>query len=228
MFSSEYTVLFLAAAGFVLLVFLLTQIVPGGRNDQNIIDDETEATERFLRSVAPGEIEPDYRGFFNRMDHYFASMIERCEMKISADQALGIMMLVGMLAAVGLYFWRGEPWIATVGFFAGMGIIFFYFLFKQGGYRRRLQNQIPDAFFLIARSVRTGLSLEQAIDLASQQGIQPLSGEFKSAAQQIKLGIAIPAALQRMARANQAARFRRLRLDDRRLFAHGRQSAVAP
>jgi len=199
MLTPEYGLLFLAAAIFLLVVFMLTQIVPGGRKSKEaLVGEETEASERFLRTVAPGDADFAPKEKW-KMDESFAGMIQRADLKMSPDQALGVMMLTGVVLAAGLYFWRGEVWIGVLGFFAGMLLIFGYYMFKQLGYRRRLQNQIPDSLFLIARSVRTGMSLEQAIDLAAQQGIQPLSGEFKKAAQQIKLGLSIPAAMQRMA-----------------------------
>jgi tight adherence protein B len=198
MLSPEYGILFLAAAGFLLLVLILTQIVPGGRppKDQFLPDDEAASTETFLRTIAPQEEEPT--GALTRLDDSFAQMIHRADMKISPDQALGIMMLTGMLAAAALYLWRNEIWQSAVGLFGGMLLIFGYYYVKQLGYRRRLQNQIPDAIFLIARSVRAGLSLEQAIDQAALQGVEPLAGEFKQAARQIRLGLAVPAALQRI------------------------------
>lgn len=199
MISPEYGMLFLAAGVFLLVVFLLTQIVPGGRKSkESLVGDETEATERFLRTVVPGEFDQRPREKW-KIDASFAEMIYRADLKMSPDQALGVMLLTGVLAAAGLYFWRPEIWIASIGFFGGMLLIFAYYALKQLGFRRRMQNQLPDALFLIARSVRTGMSLEQAVDLAAQQGIQPLAGEFKQAAHQIKLGLSIPAALQRMA-----------------------------
>jgi len=199
MLSPEYGFLFFAAAAFLLVVYLLTQITPGGRKAKaDLVGDETESTERFLRSVSPGDVDLGPKEKW-KIDASFAEVVHRADLKMSPDQALGVMMLTGVALAVGLYFWRGQIWMSAVGFFAGMLLIFAYYMFKQLGYRRRLQNQIPDSLFLIARSVRTGMSLEQAIDLAAQQVIQPLAGEFKRAAQQIKLGLSIPAALQRMA-----------------------------
>ena len=172
MLSPEYGMIFLAAAIFLLFAFLLTQIVPGGRKSkESLVDDETEATERFLRTVAPEEATRS-RGTFGQMDTSFADMVNRADLKMSPDQALAIMMLVGVVLAAGLYFWRGEVWIAAIGFFAGMAFIFAYYLVKQTGFRRRLQMQLPDAFFLIARSVRSGLSLEQAWPLMQEWNLQ--------------------------------------------------------
>jgi tight adherence protein B len=199
MLSPEYGLLFLAAAIFLLVVLMLTQVGPGGRRRQTPIDEESESTERFLRSIAPTQSAPTM-GSMQSIDSKFADIVHRADLKMSPDQASAVMLLTGAVVAAALYFWQSEIWISTLGFFGGMGLIFLYYMIKQMGFRRRLQNQIPDALFLIARSVRSGLSLEQAIDLTAQQDVQPLANEFKQAAQQIKLGLSIPAALQRMAK----------------------------
>jgi tight adherence protein B len=66
----------------------------------------------------------------------------------------------------------------------------------QARQRRLLQNQLPDTFYLLARSLRAGLSLEQAIKLAGEEGPRPLAEEFRRASAQIQLGLSVPAALQ--------------------------------
>src|SRR5438132_625452 len=133
MLSPEYGFLFLAAAGFLLFVFMMTQIVPGGRKTkESLVDDETEATERFLRSVAPSQAE-GAQGPLQQMDAKFTEIVYRADLKMTADQALGVMVLTGVLLAVGLYFWRGEVWISAIGLFSGMLLIFAYYLVKQLG-----------------------------------------------------------------------------------------------
>jgi tight adherence protein B len=198
MLSPEYGLLFLAAGVFLLVVFLMTQIVPGRRPRDLLLDDETESTERFLRSISSAELDLGPREKW-KIDASFNEIIRRADLKMSVDQALGAMLLTGVAAAVAMYFWQDEIWAAALGFFVGMALIFGYYYLRNLGYRRRIQNQLPDTLFLIARSVRAGMSLEQSIDLAAQQGVQPLAGEFRQAAQQIKLGLSVPAALQRLA-----------------------------
>jgi len=200
MFEPEIGLLLLAVAGFLLFVLLLTQVVPGKKKREDLLfeGDETIASERFLSSIAPPDAQPT--NALRRMDDGFSRMVARSDLKITAEQALATMFLTGIVVAAALYFWRGQLWLTTLGFLTGLIVIFGYIFLKQMGYARRLQQQLPDALFLIARSVRSGLSLDQAIEQASQQGIQPLAGEFKSAHQQIRLGISIPAALQLMGR----------------------------
>jgi tight adherence protein B len=90
----------------------------------------------------------------------------------------------------------------AVGIMLPLGV----FLILQARWRRNIQNQLPDAFFLLARSLRAGLNLEQALAMAAQHGSRPLAGEFHRTVEQVELGLTAPAALQNMAR--------RLRLPD--------------
>jgi tight adherence protein B len=78
--------------------------------------------------------------------------------------------------------------------------MFGFFWILQNRQRRRLQNQLPDAFYLLARSLRAGMSLEQAIALSGEEGEKPLADEFRLCSQQINLGLTVSAALQLTAR----------------------------
>jgi tight adherence protein B len=164
--------------------------------------------ERRLNHVEPGDAsimpltpaEQKRLGWAQRMDRSFDEMVRRTGLELTGDQALGFICVVGALLAAGLYFWRGELWLSVLGLFAGMAGMLVVFLFLQRRYRRQLQNQLPDIFFLLARSLRAGLSLEQAIALAGDQGGKPLGPEFQRCAGQIKLGLSVPAALELMAR----------------------------
>jgi tight adherence protein B len=55
---------------------------------------------------------------------------------------------------------------------------------------------MPDTIYMLARSLRAGMSLEQAIELIGRQGMKPLANEFQRAHAQIELGLTVPAALQ--------------------------------
>jgi tight adherence protein B len=140
------------------------------------------------------------RGAMERMDRGFESMIRRTGIEAEPSQALAFIALVAVGLAGLLFLWRGELWLTILGLVVGgVGTLIVYFVL-QNRYRRRLSEQLPDAFYLLARSLRAGLSLEQAIALTGEQGAQPLAEEFRRCAAQLRLGLAIPAALQLVAR----------------------------
>jgi tight adherence protein B len=145
-----------------------------------------------------------------RMDRDFGNMVRRTGLEWSPQQALGLLFLVGAVAAAALFWWREDWMLSGGGLLAGMLVPLVVLLFLQRRWRHRLQQQLPDAFFLLARSLRAGLSLEQAVTLVGDQGVKPLAEEFRRAAEHARLGLTVPAALQTMAN--------RLRLPDFSIF----------
>ncbi len=199
-----------AVAGFVLAIILVIRDVLERRRAYweqrwQISEDDTDGT-TLARLAAKGPP----RGWAERIDHAFNLMIRRTGLNLSPEQAVALMLLFGVLVAAALVLYRDNYWFIAVGLLVGMMLPLVYFLVMQTRWRRRLQEQLPDAFFLLARSLRAGLSLEQAVTLMGDQGVKPLSEEFKKVSEQTRLGLNITAALQRMAE--------RIRLTDLNIF----------
>jgi tight adherence protein B len=140
------------------------------------------------------------RGWMSRLDSGFESMIRHTGVDVEPDQALALIALAAVGLAAILFLWRQELWLSVLGMIAGgVGTLVVFFVLRNR-HRRQLSEQLPDAFYLLARSLRAGLSLEQAIALTGEQGAKPLAGEFQLCAAQLRLGLAVPAALEVVAR----------------------------
>lgn len=146
------------------------------------------------RPLRPGE--QSGRGAF---DANFERMILRTGLDLSPGQALALTALFGVVLFAALHLWREELWLSILGLVVGMGVPLAAFWFLQSRYRTRMQHQLPDCLFLLARSLRAGMSLEQALELLGERGVKPLADEFERCNGQIRLGFTIPAALQSMA-----------------------------
>ncbi len=187
-----------AAIALVLAFILIVRDVVDRRRAywkqrwQQPADDEAGTTLATLAARRPP-------GWAGRMDRAFNVMVTRTGLQISAAQATGIMLLTGAVLATGVVLWREDYYLATAGLLLGFLVPLIYFLIMQSRWRQRLQDQLPDAFFLLARSMRAGLSLEQALALVGEQGVQPLAGEFRRCSEQTRLGLNVTAALRRMA-----------------------------
>jgi tight adherence protein B len=72
----------------------------------------------------------------------------------------------------------------------------------------KLRSQIPEAFELIARALRSGRSLAQAVQGVADESTPPLAGEFAYCATQQSLGLAPEAAYQDLARRTGLPEFR--------------------
>ncbi len=145
----------------------------------------------------PTTAPPD--GVFGRMDRGFDNMVRRTGLDLSPEQALGLIALLGVGLATALFLWREELWMGLLGLVMGVTLPLTVLLFLQRRYRRQLQDQLPDAIYLMARSLRAGLTLPQAIALVGSEGVKPLADEFQRCSTQIELGMTAGGALKLMA-----------------------------
>ena len=91
----------------------------------------------------------------------------------------------------------------------------FGFMAPQAWLKRRRKKRgknfeagLPDALMLMASSLRSGFSLDQAIVAASDQAESEVSGELRRAVQEIRIGSPLEAALDRIAERMDSADFR--------------------
>jgi tight adherence protein B len=140
------------------------------------------------------------QGRIARLDNAFDNLIEQTGLELAPDQAVGWMILVGCVLGCIAYVLTSELWLGAAGLLVGAaGVLAIFFIYRLI-HRRRLQQQLPDAISLLARALRSGLSLEQAISLAASDSPAPLAGEFKKCDAQVKLGMSVPTALETMAK----------------------------
>jgi len=142
-----------------------------------------------------------------RIDNAFERMMFRTGLDMTPPQALALMALLGVALGGVLYLWRFQIGLSVLGLALGIGIPLMIFWYMQSRYQYRLQEQLPDAFYLLARSLRAGMSLEQAIQAVGEQGVPPLAEEFKRCTGQLRLGLTMHAALLSMARRVQLTDF---------------------
>jgi tight adherence protein B len=162
------------------------------------IDDEP------LQLISPPAPRTD--DWAGHLDHRFDQFVKGSGGALTPEQALGITALCGVSAGGLLLLWRDDLALALVGVIAGMALPLVVFRGLRARWEQRLQDQLPDAYFLLARSLRAGENLEQGLRTVAEHGPQPLAGEFRDGIEKIRLGLSVPATLQLIAR--------RLRLAD--------------
>jgi tight adherence protein B len=133
------------------------------------------------------------------VDHRFDGFIKQTGLNWTAGQALGLMSLLSVVLAGGLFLWRDDLLMIALGLLLGQAIpVAGYFVLRRRQ-RRKIQDQLPDALFLLARTLRAGLSLEQSLTTVARHGTKPLADEFRRSADQIRLGLPVSVALQAVA-----------------------------
>jgi tight adherence protein B len=159
-----------------------------------------------LVPLAP--VAPPPKGTRSRFDTWFETAVRRSGLDASPAGVVAVMILAATAFAAGLYFWKGQLGLAGLGVVVGLGVPLAVVAFQSRRYRSRLQEQIPDAYRMLAGSVRAGQTLEQAIEFYAERGPKPLADELAHTAGLMRLGMSPAAALQ-----STAARVRLLDFD---------------
>lgn len=142
---------------------------------------------------------PPAKDWSERLDRRFANLVLGSGLDASVEQIVGIILICGVGTGSALYLWRSELWLALFGFALGITLPLAYLLAVAGRRRRQLHEQMPDAIYLLSRSLRAGLGLEQGFHLVATESAKPLSVELQRVSDQVKLGLAVPTALQTVA-----------------------------
>lgn len=130
----------------------------------------------------------------------FEAMIEQSGMDLTSGRLLaiagvcaGVSAVLALLANVG---WIAAAITAPVGFAAPI----FYVKKRRDARMEKLRSQLPEAFDLMARMVRAGQSLSQALLGVAQEFPQPISTEFAYCYEQQNLGLPAEAAFRDLTR----------------------------
>ncbi len=83
-----------------------------------------------------------------------------------------------------------------------------FLLYCTGKVSRELLSQFPDALSMIARSVRVGVPLGEAIKVVAREGLMPTREEFGRSADAVAIGVDLEVALVDMAERNDLAEYR--------------------
>jgi tight adherence protein B len=159
-------------------------------------DPDGDSAVTLARQLAANRPAPGWRG---RVDAALERMVRQSNLKLTVTQAVGIMALLSVTFGGLLVLWRDEWWLAVVGAALGLFGPLVVYRVMHGRWRRQVQEQLPDALFLLGRSLRAGLSAEQSLAVVGEHGPKPLADEFLRCAAQIKLGLSAPAVLRLMA-----------------------------
>lgn len=139
---------------------------------------------------------PEASGAGARVDRWFDRAVLRSGLDASPAGVVALSSLLALVLAAGLYFWKQQIGLTLVGVILGVAIPIVVVAILQGRYKRQIQDQLPDALYLLAGSLRSGLTMEQALEFFSQRGNKPLADEFKHTVGLMRLGSSVTAALR--------------------------------
>lgn len=130
----------------------------------------------------------------------FLEMIEQSGVEISPAQVGTYMAGSAALMALAVGLLAGSWAAAAIAALLGGVIPLLYVAFKRKQRLNKLRAQLPDAFDMMARVLRAGQTISQAIHAVAEEFSQPISLEFLYCYEQMNLGLPAEAALRDLGR----------------------------
>jgi len=134
----------------------------------------------------------------NRIDRWFNRLVIKSGVGLTVEVVFPLTIATGMLTGGAMLMWRGDLLESLLATAIGIMLVIFYLMYL--GHRRRLaaHEQLPDVMELLARAVRAGETIDQAIDLVGETTDKPLGAEFRRCARQLEMGLSVDLALGAM------------------------------
>ncbi len=150
----------------------------------------------WLRRFASGAERAADRGGLGRG---IDSLLEQTNLPLSPGEAVLVGLAVAGLAGLVTAAVTGSPVLGVTVWVLTLAVLVVAVREAAARERRRFEGQLPDTLNLLATSLRAGYSLLQSIEAVSEQSPDPTNREFGRAISEIRLGRAVPEALQSVA-----------------------------
>jgi tight adherence protein B len=147
---------------------------------------------RRVAAIAPAESGDVIAG----ADAWFDNLVAGTGLPFDAFTAVLLLICLGLAAALPAFLWTENLVSAAVLMVLGMGLTLLYFVYLRSSRLRQIQEQLPDVIDLVARTVRAGSSLDQAVAGVAEKIEGPLSVELKRCARQLEMGLSLSAAFR--------------------------------
>lgn len=133
---------------------------------------------------------------------FLETRIRESGLVLTPEQAVLIMVALGMLSFIGLTLWTPLP--GTLGFFVAFGLGYLIFNVYLGYLRsRRLSTfteALPDCIDMFARGLRSGQPVPSALQVVANQSSGIAKEEFQHCCEEMKLGVSLVDALMGVSR----------------------------
>jgi len=173
-------------AGAVLVVARSYYVRRASATDQQTASDEKPLPLRRRPSEAEAASDGSVAG---RIDRWFDRLVRDAGTELTPLTAFLLALAAGLLLGGSLFVWRDDLLAGVLGVLMGMGLVLGVFLVLRARRWHLLLTQLPEVVDLMARSVRAGESLEQAVELVGTTASEPWAGEFRHCGRQLDMGL---------------------------------------
>ena len=135
-----------------------------------------------------------------KLENWFGRLIYESGLNLTGETALLLETAIGLIVGGGLFLWLNDLMLGIIGFIVGMGAVIGFFCFWRMRRRRRMREQLPDVLDHLARAVRAGRTVDEAVQQVGNATNAPLGIEFKRCGRQLGMGLSVESAVRAMAR----------------------------
>lgn len=144
-------------------------------------------------------------------DRWFLRLVWETESASSPIVVALLSVLCGLVVAAAIFLWNEKLVLAGLGMLAGTALPLLYLSWRRRRRVRALQDQLAPSLDLLARSIRAGQTLDQAMNVMGEHAPEPMAAEFRYCAKQLAMGLGMPAVMRSLVD--------RVQLYDVRIFA---------
>jgi len=148
----------------------------------------------------PVVLSPDVLSGGSRSESWLSQLVSETGSGFTPETALLLAIACGLALGGALFLWR-DNWLAgAAGAVLGMLAVGALLFTLRARRYAAIREQLPDVMEIMARAVRAGESVDQAIALAANSSQPPLGAEFRRLASQMKMGLSLEAAIRGLLR----------------------------
>lgn len=192
----------------LLIYFALLAVFAGAAvylivRDMNAADEakRTAEPEQVKLTTLPFAGDPKKaEGMSDAIDQRFNDLIYQSGIEIAPEAAFLTMILSGLVIGGAVLMWRDDLAVAVVGFVFGMALPYVYFVSRRNQRIKDIREQLPNSMEAMARAVRAGETLDQAVELTAAGTPEPLGVEWRRTARHLEMGLSVPAAMKSMSK----------------------------
>jgi len=150
----------------------------------------------------------DAPGLTGQVNRGFSRFFVQTGIEMAPDTAFLATTALALLMCGVVLLWRDNMLEAAGAMLLGYVLAFVYFHYRRAKRLVQIREQLPEVMELLARAVRAGESLDQAVQLVGEATPKPLGPEFDRLAQQLEMGLSINAAMRSVSRRAPVAEIR--------------------
>jgi tight adherence protein B len=189
-------IVFVAVVAVVGAIALVVRDVRAARQVGQALVAQPVRLQRIKPPKPEGAEEISVAGF----DRWFAGLVQDAGLEWSPTITAILMVMWGVLCGVALFTYNERFEVAVVAGLLSIPLPLVFLIVRRARRLAKLQDQMPQALDTLARSIRAGQTLEQAIALVGDHSPDPLAKEFRWCAQQFNMGLGLPAVMRSFVR----------------------------